>query len=35
MKKINSIKTILKKKSIKKNMWGNTVARQKSYGKTL
>jgi hypothetical protein len=26
MKKINMIKTIFKKKLIKKNMWGNTVA---------
>jgi hypothetical protein len=34
MKKINSIKTIFKKID-KKNIWGNTVARQKTCGETL
>jgi len=34
MKKINSIKTILKK-SIKKGIWEDTVARQKSCGEIV
>ena len=34
-KKYKFDKDNFEKKSIKKNMWGNTVVRQKSYGETL
>jgi hypothetical protein len=35
MKKKKFDKDNFEKKSIKQNMWGNTVARQKSCGETL